>query len=345
MTLTSAMAETVNSDPSRPPPKRRRILNLSAVVPVPIYSNQVSSSLQLKPSTFSKETTDDPAADHSLFSPGPPLTFTSHSDSEEEEEKSDKESEPTCCPSPPPPVSPVQQQSQCVRRKISEVDRKLRAVSSLLSPELQPRRTRRHCGGGDDDVIASSRHDEEDDDDDVTIVTPPGAAEASSPYSREFPLKVRCRTDVHKISVLSSTPLADVVTQMSSILDVPRPRLLMMREEAELPTDATVRELGLCIADIIECVVMAAEGGAVGGAEGSITVKLQSNGRDSSHHFTVNRDAPLGPVFAQYLTRVSQGSRGSRRAPTFMFDGVQLNPQQTPAQLDMEDDDIIQVWF
>lgn len=25
----------------KPPPKRRRILNLSAVVPVPIYSNQV----------------------------------------------------------------------------------------------------------------------------------------------------------------------------------------------------------------------------------------------------------------------------------------------------------------
>lgn len=339
----------MNSDPSRPSPKRRRILNLSAVVPVPIYSNQVSSSLQLKlaPSTFSKETTDDPAADHSLFSPGPPQTTTSNSDSEDEEEEkkkseSDEESEPTCCPSPPPPVSPVQQQSRCVRRKISEVDRKLRAVSSLLSPELQTRRTRRHCGGGDDDVIASSRHDE---DDDVTIVTPPGAAEASSPYSREFPLKVRCRADVHKISVLSSTPLADVVAQMSSILDVPRPRLLLMREEAELPTDATVRELGLCIADIIECVVMAAEGGAVGGAEGSITVKLQSNGRDSSHHFTVNRDAPLGPVFAQYLSRVSQASRGSRRAPTFLFDGVQLNPQQTPAQLDMEDDDIIQVWF
>lgn len=30
-------------------------------------------------------------------------------------------------------------------------------------------------------------------------------------------------------------------------------------------------------------------GKAEGGAEGSITVKLQSNDRDSSHHFTVNR--------------------------------------------------------
>lgn len=57
------------------------------------------------------------------------------------------------------------------------------------------------------------------------------------------------------------------------------------------------------------------------------------------------QDAPLGSVFSQYMSRVSKVDRGSRRGPTFLFDGVQLNPQQTPAQLDMEDDDIIQVWF
>lgn len=53
------------------------------------------------------------------------------------------------------------------------------------------------------------------------------------------------------IAARQSTPLADVVTQLASILDVPRPRLLLMRGEVELPVDATVRELGLCIADII----------------------------------------------------------------------------------------------
>lgn len=53
------------------------------------------------------------------------------------------------------------------------------------------------------------------------------------------------------IAARQSTRLADVVTQLASILDVPRPRLLLMREEAELPIDATVQELGLCIADII----------------------------------------------------------------------------------------------
>lgn len=143
----------------------------------------------------------------------------------------------TCCPSPPPPVSPVQQQSRCVRLKIkytlknththklklthtqslivrvcvrlcfSELDRKLQAVSSLLSPESPRRRRRRRraAAAGSDDVITSSRDD--DDDDDVTIVTPPEGVDASSPYSREFPLKVRCRTDIHKICVQSVRPL------------------------------------------------------------------------------------------------------------------------------------------
>lgn len=42
-----------------------------------------------------------------------------------------------------------------------------------------------------------------------------------------------------------------MLTQLSIILDVPPPRLLLLREEEELRTDATVGELGLGIADII----------------------------------------------------------------------------------------------
>lgn len=42
-----------------------------------------------------------------------------------------------------------------------------------------------------------------------------------------------------------------MVAQLSVILNVPPPRLLLMREEEELPTDSTVSELGLGIADII----------------------------------------------------------------------------------------------
>lgn len=94
--------------------------------------------------------------------------------------------------------------TSCVFVLLSEIDRKLRAVNSLLlSPEPQDRRSR--CRRGlpspdDDDVIIMNPND-----DDVIIMNP-NSGHQDSPYSssvREIPLKIRCRTDVHKIPVLS----------------------------------------------------------------------------------------------------------------------------------------------
>ncbi|KAM8723957.1 NFATC2-interacting protein isoform 1-T1 [Acanthopagrus schlegelii] len=340
----------------KPPPKRRRILDPSAIVPVPVYSNKVSSSLQLKPAAavFTEKETADVSGDSlwSQFSSRGPSSAAaaavSLSDSEEDEAEHTKkktELEMVRCPSPPPPESPVQKQSRQVQQKISEIDRRLRAVSSLMSPEPQNSRTRRRRGRqstDDDDVIIMNSNE-----DDVISSNPVSGSE-DSPYRssvREIPLKIRCRTDVHKIPVLSSTPLSYVLAELSAMLNVPPPRLLLMREEVELPTDSTVGELGLGIADIIECVVMAAEdkskdGGGSGGS--SITVRLQSKDRDSSQEFSLHRDAPLGSIFSQYLSKMSTRAQGTVR---FHFDGCKVTHSQTPAQLDMEDGDIIEVWI
>ncbi|XP_030264012.1 NFATC2-interacting protein isoform X1 [Sparus aurata] len=365
------MAEAVSDSDLqavKPPPKRRRILDPSAIVPVPVYSNKVSSSLQLKPAAavFTEKETTDAAGDSlwSQFSSRGPSSAAAAavnlSDSEEDEAEHTKEkTEPEVvrCPSPPPPESPVQKQSIQVTQKISEIDRRLRAVTSLMSPEPQSCRTRRRRGRrstDDDDVIIMNSNDDDViimsyNEDDVIGSTPVSGGE-DSPYRssvREIPLKVRCRTDVHKIPVLSSTPLSYVLSELSVILNVPPPRLLLMREEVELPTDSTVGELGLGIADIIECVVMAAEdkskdGGDSGSGSGSITVRLQSKDRDSSQEFSLHRDAPLGSIFCQYLSRMSSRAQGTVR---FHFDGCKVTHSQTPAQLDMEDGDIIEVWI
>ncbi|XP_070704479.1 NFATC2-interacting protein [Pempheris klunzingeri] len=356
------MAEAVSGDSelqaAKPPPKRRRILDPSAIVPVPVYSNKVSSSLQLKPAAavFTEKENSDDAADDSLWSRfssrGPTEAVITLSDSEEDEERvgnepgsveKNTELEAPRCPSPPPPESPFQKQSRQVTEKISEIDRKLQAVNSLLSPEPQGRRSRRRRGpqsADDDDIIIMSPNDDD------AVVMDPLSGLQDSPYSsavREIPLKIRCRTDIHKIPVLSSTPLSDVVTQLSTILKVPPPRLLLLREEVELPKDSTVSELGLGIADIIECVVMAAEdeGGAVDGGSSSITVRLQSKDRDSSQEFSLRRDAALGSIFSQYLSKMSAKAQ---RKVCFHFDGSKVTHGQTPAQLDMEDGDIIEVW-
>ncbi|XP_045893832.1 NFATC2-interacting protein-like isoform X2 [Micropterus dolomieu] len=361
----------------KPPPKRRRILDPSAIVPVPVYSNKVSSSLQLKPmaAVFTEKENADDGADESLWSRfssrGPTassapavITFSDSDDDEAEDvenkpERLEKRTEPEAIrsPSPPPPESPVQKQSRQVKQKISEIDRKLRAVNSLLSPEphqrSRPRRGLPSPDDDDDDVIVMNHTDDDvvvmsPTDDDVIVMHPnPGLQD--SPYSssaREIPLKIRCRTDVHKVPVLPSTALRDVVTQLSVILNVPPPRLLLMRDEVELPTHSTVRELGLGIADIIECVVMAAEDkdGADDSSSSSsfISVRLQSKDRDSSQEFSLHRDAPLDSIFSQYLSKMSAGAQ---RQVRFQFDGSKVTPFQTPAQLDMEDGDIIEVWI
>ncbi|XP_026019667.1 NFATC2-interacting protein [Astatotilapia calliptera] len=344
------MAEAVQSSDvplPKPPPKRRRILDPSAIVPVPIYSNKVKSSLQLKPTAAlltEKTDTDDDADDSLLLefsSRTEPVHFVTLSDSEDEhvQKKAEQRPDAVRCPSPPPPESPVQKQSRAMKQKLSEIDQKLRAVSSLLSPEPQGGLSRRRRGPpmSHPEYV---RVDDDDEDDDVIIMSPEPESESSS--VREIPLKIRCRTEIHKIPVLSSTPLSDVVTQLSVILNVPPPRLLLLREEEELPTSATISELGLGIADIIECVVMAAEDGSQSDGDGSIiTVRLQSKDRDSSQEFSLHREAPLRSIFFQYVSKMSNKDQKKVR---FHFDGSKVTGSQTPAQLDMEDGDIIEVW-
>ncbi|XP_027897476.1 NFATC2-interacting protein [Xiphophorus couchianus] len=249
------MADTVSSSVIQPSAKRRR-LNPAAIVPVPVYSSRVSSSLQLKPAACllgGRESSDD-GGDESLwveFNPRRPASSTAVvelSDSEEEPEPGRFRSKPAenqlghaGCPSPPPPESPVQKQSSKARRKLSEINKKLLAVSAVLSPEPLDRRTGRRRNR------RNPRSDPNDDSDDVVIMSL--ADGSDSP--REIPLKIRCRTDIHKVLVLPSTRLSEVLGRLAAILEVPPPRLLLLREELELPAGATVGQLGLGIADIL----------------------------------------------------------------------------------------------
>nr|XP_040047507.1 NFATC2-interacting protein [Gasterosteus aculeatus aculeatus] len=323
------MAESVcdvEHEAVKPPPKRRRILDPSAIVSVPVYSNKVSSSLQLRPmaAVFTEKDNSDDGLWARFSSREAPADVVHLSDSEDEAEVQLETTELAAVRCPSPPESPVQKQSRQVQKKISEIDRKLQAVNSFLSPEP---RDRKCLSEPEEDVIVN-----------------PVSERQGSLYSssvREIPLKIRCRTDVHKVLVLSSTRLSDVLTQLSIILDVPPPRLLLLREEEELRTDATVGELGLGIADIIECVVMAAQDDSEADSRSSVTVRLQSKDRDSSQEFSLHRDAPLGSVFSRYLCTMPGVARTTVR---FHYDGSKVTDGQTPAQLDMEDGDIIEVW-
>lgn len=102
-----------------------------------------------------------------------------------------------------------------------------------------------------------------------------------------------------------------------------------------------------------------------------ITLRLQSKDRKTSQEINVHRvrsassflqhlhppsptrhsarvcvcvfqDTPLGSVFSQYLSRISISAS---TAVSFYFDGSRVRPSQTPAELDMEDGDMVEVWL
>uniref|UniRef100_A0A1A8JW82 NFATC2-interacting protein n=1 Tax=Nothobranchius kuhntae TaxID=321403 RepID=A0A1A8JW82_NOTKU len=320
------------------PPKRRRVLDPSAVIPVSVYSSKVSSCLQMKPTAlFTDKENPNDDLDESLWSGFFSRTSAGLSDSEDEADphhsSENRVEDPSPHP-PPPPESPVRKQSRKATKNINEINKRLRAMSSIMSPEPL-RRPSKRCKASSS---VQPDLDHENVDDDVIIMSPDTQKSYSSDSVREIPLKVRCRADVYKIPVLSSAPLTDVVSQLSVILKVPPTSLLLLRHDIELPSDSSVGELGLSIADIIECVVMRAEAQS----SSSVTVRLQSKDRDSSQEYSIHRDTPLDTIFSQYLSSLPSTTQ---RKVRFHFDGSKVISGQTPAQLDMEDGDIIEVWI
>lgn len=53
------------------------------------------------------------------------------------------------------------------------------------------------------------------------------------------------------------------------------------------------------------------------------------------------QDAPLGSIFSRYVSKMPVKVQ---RKVRFHFDGSKVTHSQTPAQLSMEDGDIIEVW-
>ncbi|XP_071267927.1 NFATC2-interacting protein isoform X6 [Salvelinus alpinus] len=303
--------------PVKPQPKRRRIIDPSSITTVPIYSNKVNSSLQLNPTLFACDVNaGDNAEEVSLWAKSPPSKkkkpiIMALNDSEDESEPEDKD---------------------------LEINRKLKAVGSLLSPEAKGR------SGCHSPPLT------EYDDDDIILMSPNSRPRSQplapsrdhSPLtSREIALKFRSRTDLYKIPVLTTVPLSKAVEQLSVKLKVPPSRILLLRRDIELPVHSTANELGLGIADIIDCVVIAADDKHQPEHGDMLTVRLQAKEKGSAQEYSLHKDAPLGSILSQY---VSSMSVDARRKVRFQFDGSKVVHSQTPSQLDMEDGDVIEVW-
>ncbi|NP_001314685.1 NFATC2-interacting protein [Danio rerio] len=345
------MAETISdsdlpvSDPPKQPPKRRRIIDASSIQTVPVYSNKVNRSLNLKPELFKQTNLTEEEKGGPLWSPSPPRKekppiSIDLSSSEEEPEQTEPQEILRSPSPPPPPCSPPVKRSRRANQKMREINRKLDAIGSLvcMSPEPQ------------DPVVeyrnSPSPVNDYDDDDDIIIVSSnskhkrrPCNTEGRD-SAREISLKFRCRTELFKIPILSTAPLSKAVEQLAIKLNVPSSQILLLKKDIDLPIHSSVSELGLGIADIIDCVVTEKIQEETDKSD-VITVRLQGKEKSSVQVYSLKKTAPIGSILSQY---VSSMDVSARRRAKFLFDGSRVSNNQTPAELDMEDGDVIEVW-
>uniref|UniRef100_A0A8C4YVY5 NFATC2-interacting protein n=1 Tax=Gadus morhua TaxID=8049 RepID=A0A8C4YVY5_GADMO len=110
-------------------------------------------------------------------------------------------------------------------------------------------------------------------------------------------------------------------------------RILLLRKETELPIHSSANQLGLSIADIIDCVVMAEDTKQETQSNDIITVRIQGIDRGSTQEYSLHK-----------VSKTHSRSSGGQAKMNFQFDGSKITASQTPAQLDMEDGDVIEVW-
>jgi len=83
-----------------------------------------------------------------------------------------------------------------------------------------------------------------------------------------------------------------------------------------------------------------ADTGKDGGGDGEY-IKLKVVGQDSNEiHFRVKMTTNLGKLKRSYAERVGVAVASLR----FLFDGRRINDDETPKQLEMENDDVIEVY-
>ncbi|TRY95648.1 hypothetical protein DNTS_017848 [Danionella cerebrum] len=219
-----------------------------------------------------------------------------------------------------------------------EINRKLDAIGSLVycSPEPQEPEIEYRS--------SPSPGKDYDDDDDIIIISSdnkqnrrPSNAEDRG---RVISLKFRCRTELYKIPLLTTAPLSKAVEQLALKLNVSSSHILLLKKDMDLPVHSSIAELGLGIADIIDCVITENKREESSTSD-VITVRLQGKEKTSLLEYSIKNNAPLGTVLDQYVS--SWPARARRRAK-FYFDGTRVSFDQTPADLDMEDGDVIEVW-
>ncbi|XP_070573380.1 NFATC2-interacting protein-like [Ptychodera flava] len=157
-------------------------------------------------------------------------------------------------------------------------------------------------------------------------------------------VKIRCKLGVQRYDMKMTDCFGVIMKSLAEKLHVDSERILLTLKDDSIVAEDTPLSTNLQITDIIDCVVVDVNAATSDPNDVSESdndyVQIKVQGKDKSKKIiSIKRTDPLERLMEEY----SSWKQIPRNKVTFFFDGDKLFPQNTPQDLDMETDDVIDV--
>ncbi|XP_070573406.1 NFATC2-interacting protein-like [Ptychodera flava] len=157
-------------------------------------------------------------------------------------------------------------------------------------------------------------------------------------------VKIRCKLGVQRYDMKMTDRFGVIMKSLAGKLNVDSERILLTLKDDSIVAEDTPLSTNLQITDIIDCVVVDVNAATSDPNDVSESdndyVQIKVQGKDKSKKIiSIKRTDPLERLMEEY----SSWKQIPRNKVTFFFDGDKLSPQNTPQDLDMETDDVIDV--
>ncbi|XP_074642136.1 uncharacterized protein LOC141899621 [Tubulanus polymorphus] len=222
---------------------------------------------------------------------------------------------------PPPPPTPPPNIAQPERKKRQKKDVKdalrsldhVKVLSNISSINTQET--------GIDDSFS-----------DVTLLSPVA--------QKAIIIKVRSRSGIHRICMTQDEPFHRVIVEMAAKEGLPSDRCMLLVRDATIRPYDTPAKHNLTVADILSFTVQCDDQPlAEEICSGGIKIFLQTKGYKTKLSASLMKDEPLQKAMLKYSVERTVDLKKLK----FFFDGEEILPTQTPNDVDLDEDDVIDV--
>lgn len=228
-------------------------------------------------------------------------------------------------PTPPPAWSPELSEATKMRINLRQ-NKKLKELDIVL--DSLKRSTKTNWASPDSQLSSS-------------VICESDSDGFPSPSERDVAVKVRTRSGIKRFTTKAAEPFGKIISQLAQLEGVSEDKIMLSLADINILGYDTPISIHLSVADIIECVVIDKPilPDSVEEDENSIEIKVQGKEPDSKKTFRILKTDQLEKLMTAYC----EYRKLPRSRIKFLFDGEELKGGETPEQLDMEHEDVIDV--